>query len=141
MPASGPKETMSKEELTQREQASRKHGAYAMAAHGEKAMDTNQRSRLEELKETVQDRPGVIALMQERAANAVMLVEVLTSYVAKEHKQGTPLDKIPSLRALPAFMNTAQRALRDLLSVIPEDEGALDAARVLEAVKNGQIDE
>ena len=34
------------------------------------------------------------------------------SYVSTEHKAGVPLDDIPLLRALPAFWNSAGRALK-----------------------------
>lgn len=138
MSASGKLENMSQKELQQRQQAARSHGAYAFRDRGDQALDQPQRSRLEELKEQVQERDGVLQLLQERAANAVMVVEVITSHVAREVKLGVPLSDIPILRALPAFMNTAQRALRDLLTVMPDDPDVLDAQAVLEKIKGGQ---
>ena len=140
MPASGTKEEMSQEELHQRQDAPRKHGAYAFRARGEEALDKPQRSRLQELKDQVQVREGVLELMQERAANAVMICELITSQIAKELKQGVQLTEIPTMRSLPAFMNTAQRALKDLVSVMPDDRDTLDALNVLEAVKDGHKD-
>jgi hypothetical protein len=136
MPASGSKEAMSEAEIDQRQQAARSHGAYAFRDRGDQALEQPQRSRLEELKAQVQEREGVLELMQDRAANAVMIVEVITSHIAKEVKLGIPLSNIPILRALPAFMNTAQRALRDLLSVIPDDQDVLEIGeRIAKAVE------
>jgi len=54
-------------EIEQREQAARTHGAYAFQKRGEAALERPARSRLEELKEQVRDRDGVLTLMQERA--------------------------------------------------------------------------
>jgi hypothetical protein len=136
MPASGSKDVMSDAEMEQRQQAARSHGAYAFRDRGEQALEQPQRSRLEELKEQVQERDGVLQLLQERAANAVMVVEVITSHVAREVKLGVQLSDIPVLRALPAFMNTAQRALKDLIDLMPEDKDVMDIgeriARVVE---------
>jgi hypothetical protein len=140
MPASGTKEKMSQEELHQRQEAHRKHGAFAFRDRGEEALEKPQRSRLQELKDQVQDREGVLELMQERAANAVMMCELMTSHIAKEFKQGVKLTEISTIRSLPAFMNTAQRALKDLVSVMPDDRDTLDALNVLEAVKDGHKD-
>ena len=113
-------------EIEQRQIASKTHGAYAFERRGEAALNQTGRSRLQELKDQVQDRQGVLGLMQDRAANAVMMVELLTSYIAKEHKAGKPLSRIGALGRLPAFMNTAQRALKDLLVVLPDDKQILD---------------
>jgi len=129
-----------KEELQQRQQAARKHGAYAFQARGAVALDQPQRSRLQELKEQVQDRDGVLELMQERAANSVMVTELIFSHVAREVKQGKPLAQITILRALPAFMNTAQRALKDLIREMPEGEGVSDVDTVLQAVRRDKED-
>ena len=140
MPASKT-EGLTDSEIDQRQQAAKSHGAYAFERRGEIALNQTGRSRLQELKDQVQDRQGVLALMQERAANAVMMVELITSYIAKEHKTGKPLSHIKPLGSLPAFMNTAQRALKDLITYMPENENALDAVRVLEDLKgNGQED-
>ena len=78
--------------------------------------------------------------MQERAATAIMMCELMTSHIAKELKQGVKLTEISTIRSLPAFMNTAQRALKDLVSVMPDDRDTLDALNVLEAVKDGHKD-
>lgn len=140
MPASGNIDVMSEAEIKQRQQATRKHGAYAFQARGEAALDQPQRSRLQELKEQVKDRDGVLELMQERAANSVMVTELVMSHVAREVKQGKALAQIKILRALPAFMNTAQRALKDLIREMPEGEGISDVDTVLQAVRRGKED-
>ena len=126
-------------EIEQRQQAARKHGAYAFRERGESALNPPQRSRLQELKDQVREREGVLDLLQERAASAVMMVELITSYVAEEHEAGKPLSRIKTLRCLPAFMNTAQRALKDLIGLMPEGDDTLDAVKVLEDLKgNGK---
>ena len=129
---------MTDEAIEQRQDAPRKHGAYSLERRGDAALDTTGRSRLEELKETVQEREGVLVLMKERAATAVMMVEMMTAYAAKKHREGVPLDRIPTLKSLPAFMNSAQRALKDLLAHMPDDKDVLDAQIVLDAVIDGQ---
>jgi hypothetical protein len=105
-----------------------KHGAFSFRARGEKALEPAERSRLQELKETVHTRDGALSLMQERAANAIMLVEILTAYAAKEHAAGTPIENIKVLGYLPAYMNTCQRMLKDLLQHMPKDDslGVID---------------
>ena len=91
-------------EIEQRRDAARTHGAYAFRDRGEQALEQPQRSRLEELKEQVRERTGVLQLMQERAANAVMMTELVTSYIAREVKMGVPLSQIGAVRSLPAFL-------------------------------------
>ena len=119
------------EEITQRQEAARTHGAYAFRDRGEQALEQPQRSRLEELKEQVQERAGVLTLMQERAANAVMMAELVTSYIAREVKSGIPLSQINAVRVLPAFMNTANRALAQLYAMLPDDKDVLDVGEMI----------
>jgi len=117
----------SEAEIEQRQQAPIKHGAYAFRDRGEQALDQPGRSRLVELEEAVQTREGALDLLRERAANAVMLTELLTSYVSQQVKGGLPLADIPVLRALPAFYNTALRSLHDLLIYSPDDSTPANA--------------
>jgi hypothetical protein len=98
-----------------------KHGAYSFRAHGESALSESGRSRLAELREQVQDRTGLLALMEEKAADAVLLFEIVQSYVAGQVKQGVPLGEIPALNRLPAFANSMQRALANLWAIMPND--------------------
>jgi len=104
------------------QQASVTHGGYAFQARGAAALDQPRRSRLEELKEAVQTREGALDLMRERAANAVMMTELITAYASRQIKAGLPISDIPIIRALPAFYNTAQRALHDLMLFLPNDD-------------------
>jgi hypothetical protein len=115
------KKTLTEADRRQKQQASRTHGLYAVRDRGEAAMTNPQRSRLQEIKEQLESAEGIRQMMQERTANAILLVELATSYVADEHKAGIPLDEIKVLKALPAFMNTAHRQIRDLLDVMPAD--------------------
>lgn len=99
----------------------KKHGVYAFRDHGEAALDKPQRSRFVELQEQVKSRSGVLALMQEQAANTVLMCEIVTSFVAEEHRAGVPLTEISILNKLASFQNSSQRSLRDLLAVMPKD--------------------
>jgi hypothetical protein len=143
MPASGKKEVMSEAEIEQRRQAGMKkatHGAYAFRDRGEAALEAGGRTRLSELREIVKDRDGVLHLMQEKAADAVMIFEIVQSHVAGEAKSGRPLDRIPVLKSLPAFMNSMQRALSALIALMPREGDRLDADVILKAVKEGKND-
>src|SRR5687768_2036147 len=97
------KKKLSDDELRQRKEAARKHGAYSVMRHGEQALDEQGISYLAEIREKVQTREGVLLLMQERAATAVLVADMVTSFVTEEAKAGIPLEEINSLRALPAF--------------------------------------
>lgn len=97
------------------------HGARSFKAHGEQALRPASRSRLMELREAVQDRPGVLALMQEKCADSVLLFELIQSYIASQVRAGHSVADIPSVRVLPAYMNSMQRALVQLLAAMPKD--------------------
>ena len=119
----------------QRQEASKKHGVYSVRDRGQEAMTTPQRSRLQEIKEQLETRQGVKDMMQERTSHAVLLVELASAYVAGLHRAGVPLDEIPLLKALPAFMNTAHRQIRDLLDVMPAEMGEnAELARIREVL-------
>ncbi len=142
MPASGPKETMSEEELTQRQEAAKKHGAYAYQARGTPALEPNKRGRLAELAELASERAGLISLLQERVTRSIMMCEIIESYIVQEKQSGRSLADIPILGKLPAYQNSAQRAIASLISLLPKsNEDALDAKNILEVVKRGQKDE
>ena len=134
MPASGNKDQMSQEELHQRAQASRKHGAYSTKMTPERA------HQLAELEDALATRPGVVAIQNEQTAKAVAVLNVAMSYAIQQHKDGKPLERIPIFKMLPAFMNSAQRALKQLHEMLPDDRDILDASNVLEAVKDGHKD-
>ena len=124
-----------------RRKAARKHGVDAFKAHGESALEKPQRSRLQELKDSVQSREGTINLMRDNAANAMMVTELVLSHISKKVKQGYELESIAGFSRLPGFMNTAQRALRDLVTLYPDDPDILDARDVLKSMKHGQEDD
>lgn len=118
---------MAKEGAPEGNKNAKKHGAYAFLRHGEKALVPRERSRRAELREIVQDRQGVLALMQEKAADSVLLFEIVQSYVAHEQHEGRPLGSIAVLRSLPAFMNSMQRALKALIDLMPEERANANA--------------
>ncbi len=125
-------------EIEQRRNAAKKHGMYGFQSRGEAALKKPARSRLIELRGQVQDRSGVLDLISENAVKAVMLVELLTSYIYDQKTSGVQLDEIPALRILPGFMNSAQRALKDLISLMPSDGDAIDADKILAEIKKRQ---
>ncbi|MDP1715986.1 MAG: hypothetical protein Q8L41_14695 [Anaerolineales bacterium] len=112
--------SLTDQELEQRKQAARTHGAFAIMAHGEKALTEEQKPLLVELREKVQDREGVLELSRDLAAKSVLIAEILTSYIIEEAKAGVPLEEIAALNKLPAFYNSAQRALKNLLDETPK---------------------
>ena len=118
----------------QRAQASRKHGAYSTKMTPEKA------GQLAELEDALSTRPGVVAIQNEQTAKAVAVLNVAMSYAIQQHKDGKPLERIPIFKVLPAFMNSAQRALRQLHDMLPDDRDILDATSVLDAVKDEHKD-
>jgi hypothetical protein len=128
----------SEEEIEQRRNAAKKHGAYAFRDRGEQALEPTGRTRLAELREQVQDHDGLLSLMQEKAADSVLLFELLQSYVAEEVKNGAPLGEIAALNKLPAFFNSMQRALTGLIALMPasKDEAmTLELDRIRAAVE------
>jgi len=114
------------------------HGVYSFRDHGEQALDVTGRGRFAELSELVQTKPGVLGMLQERCVQAVLMCEILESYVVTQKDSGKALVDIPILKQLPAFQNSAQRCINTLLQHMKEDPNALDAAKVLEAVKRGK---
>jgi len=114
--------------FTENNQAALKHGIYRFRDNGSKALDQPDRSRLQEIESQLQSREGVKSMLQERAANSVLLVELATSYIAEQHRAGIPLDEIAVFRALPGFMNSCHRQVKDLLDVIPDESKVLDLA-------------
>jgi hypothetical protein len=118
-----------------------KHGAYAFRDHGEQALEPSGRTRLAELREIVQDKQGLLELMQEKAADSVLLFEIVQSYVAREVKNGVPLAEIPALKTLPAFANTMQRSLANLWAIMPGDGAGTKAELIhIQEVVNAHKD-
>lgn len=126
MPASGNRDSMSQDELQQRQEANRRHGVYAVQSRGESALRPKQAGRRGELQEILRDKEGIRDVMRERAASAVLIVEIAEGYVAKEAQSGKALDQIPLMKQLAAFQNSAQRALSALYAALPDEERVLD---------------
>jgi hypothetical protein len=113
------------------------HGAFAFQRHGEQALRPEGRTRLMELRDQVKERESLLILLQEKAADATLLFELVQSHVAHEVKMGTPLAEIPAIKILPAFFNSMQRALTTLIGMMPKDRGPLDEGKILEELKHG----
>ena len=136
MPASGKKgEGMSDAELEQRSEATLKHGVYSKKITPEKA------SQLAELEDQLSTRPGVVAIQNEQAAKAVQMLNVAISYAVAQHQEGKPLDRIPVFKMLPAFMNSAQRALKQLHEMLPDESQMLDEGVLLMELRREDADE
>jgi len=105
------------------------HGAYHYRDQGEKALTAEGRSRRMELLEQIRSKPGVVELVRERAADAILLCELCISYAAQKNKEGIPLDKIAILSEIHKFQNSAYRALQLVLQVTEHD---LESANTVE---------
>ena len=137
MPASGKLGKMSQIELQQRRKASRTHGIYALRDRGEEAMTPSQRGAYAELQAQLSTRAGTIEALRDAAANTIMLAQVAQSYCVKQHQAGVPLGDIPLLRALPAFWNSAGRAIKSYLDTLPDEQEVLDLGEMIaQAVKD-----
>jgi hypothetical protein len=132
MPASGNKEVMSQNELQQRQQAARKHGAFSKRMTPEKA------AQLAELEDQLSTRPGLIEVQRDQTAKSVQIVNAIMGYVVQKYKSGIPLERINTLNRLPAYMNTAQRSLKQLYDMLPDSEDVLDAAAILKELQSEQ---
>jgi hypothetical protein len=128
-------------EIAQSRLAARKHGVYAMRDRGAEAMTAAQRSQYAELQEQLETRQGVIKVLREAAAQTVILAQVAQSYCVKRHKSGMPLGEIALLRALPAFWNSAGRALKVYLDILPDDREVLELSEHIKAAIGDGEDE
>lgn len=124
-------------ELAQRQNAARKHGIEAFEARGEDALEVVQRSRLVELRESAQTRDGVIDMLKERTARAVLIAEMAESWVQQEIEKGVKFDEIGLLKRLGTYQETARRALMALFSALPDHSKTMDITDFMKGgVKN-----
>lgn len=126
--------------LQQRQLAARKHGVYAFRARGEEALTEQGRSRLLELRDTVQTRPGVVELLKDQTVNMVLLSELVTEYVSEQARDGRPLEEIKLLNRLPHFMTGALQSIKALLAELPDEPG--DSAELIriQTILDGEHD-
>ena len=125
---------LSDAEINQRQDAPVKHGAFA------KTMTPQKASRLAELQDQLSTRPGLLEVQKDMTAKAVEIANAMMGFVVQKHNAGIALDKIPTVNNLPRYMNAAQRALRQLHDMLPDDRDILNATSVLNAVKDGRKD-
>lgn len=111
----------------QREQAARKHGAYAV-----KQMEPAQRGRLVEITELTQDREGLVTLLRERAARAILIAEMTEAWIEKQAAAGVGWDKMTMLDRITTFQNSARLAINALLAVAPEERKNKDITEFLQ---------
>lgn len=129
MPQPGYKQTMTDDALRQRQEAPLKHGVYSKKITPEKA------AKMAELESQLSTRPGVVNAMIDQAAKAIQVANVAAGYVAAKHNEGIPLDRIPLAKSLPAFFNTANRALGQLFSMLPDESQMLDESTILQELR------
>jgi hypothetical protein len=103
-------------------QAAKKHGAYAIHERGKAAMTGEQLSAHAVIMQQLADRQGAIDALREHTANTLLITKIVEGYISSKTKAGCPLENIPILKILPAFMNTATRAVALLLLYTDEDE-------------------
>jgi hypothetical protein len=128
-------------EIEQRRKAARKHGVDAIRRRGQAAMTPGQRGHYTELQEQLSTREGAVDALRDAAVNTIMLAQVAQSYCVEQHQGGKPLDQIPLLRSLPAFWNSAGRALKVYLETLPDDKEVLDLAEHIKQAMGGDGDE
>ena len=121
---------LTEKEINQRQIAARKHGAYAFMARGSNALDVSGRSRLAELAELVESRQGVIGLLQERVVNAVLMCELIEGYLVTEDDNEKTIIDNAALKVLPAYMNSANRAIQALMKELPGDSAPANAEMI-----------
>jgi uncharacterized protein YjcR len=108
-----------------------KHGAYAFRDHGPDSLSTEKRGKYAELQEQLSTRPGAFEALKEQATQTMLLALIAQSYVVEQKQAGKSLDDIALLRALPAFWNCANRALKTYLDVLPKDDKRLDLGEAI----------
>jgi hypothetical protein len=113
-----------------------KHRAQAIMRRGKDALSLAQAAQLSEVSKQLQDRPGVEAAIRQQAALSLVLVNIVATYVETTAADGVPVDEIPVLRALPAFINTSSRLLKQLRAMLPNvaDEQLAELERIREVV-------
>ncbi len=113
-------------------QAAKKHGAYGVQERGKAAMTDEQLSAHAVIMKQLSDRPGVIEAIRDHAASTLLITKVVEGYISSRIKTGSSLDDIPVLKILPAFMNTATRAVALLLEYTDEEEASKFLAGYIE---------
>jgi hypothetical protein len=104
-----------------------KHGVYRVRDHGPGALEPEQRGKYAELQDQLITRQGSIDVLREQATQTMLLAQIAQSYVVSEYKAGKSLDDIALLRSLPGFWNSANRALKTYLDVLPKDGAPMSA--------------
>jgi len=101
-------------------------------------MTPTQRSHRAELIEQFETRQGVVTALRHQAVDTLILAQIAQSYCVSQHQQGKSLDKIPLLRNLPAFWNSAGRAMKNYLDTLPKDADRMDITDLLKG-EDGKV--
>ena len=117
--------------IAQRQDAPLKHGVYRVRDNGPSALTTEQQGEYASLSIQLSTRQGAIDALKEQATQAMLLAQIAQSYVVTQHEAGKSLDDIALLRALPAFWNSANRALKTYLDVLPKENRRMDITDIL----------
>jgi hypothetical protein len=115
--------TNSEATLEQRQKAARVHGVYAVRERGADALEPHQRGIYAELDEQLSTRKGTIEALKDAAINTIVLAQIAQSYCIDQFQQGKSLDNIALLGKLPAFWNSAGRAIRAYLDTHSRRKG------------------
>ena len=117
--------------IAQRANANLKHGVYRLRDSGPGSLDAEKRGKYVELQDQLSSRQGVIETLREQACQTMLLAEIAQSYIVEQKQAGKSLDDIALLRSLPAFWNSANRALKTYFDVLPDDEKRLDLGEAI----------
>ena len=119
-------------EIKYQELSSRKHGIRAVEDRGDVAMEPAQRGRLAEITELTGDREGLVTLLRERAARAILIAEMTEAWIEKQAREGVGWDKMTMLDRITTFQNGARLAINALLAVAPEERSNKDITEFLQ---------
>ena len=108
-----------------------KHGVFAFERRGEAALSTEQRGKYAELQDQLATRRGAMEALREQATQTMLLALIAQSYVVEQKQAGKSLDDIALLRSLPAFWNSANRALKTYLDIMPKEENRLNLGETI----------
>ena len=113
------------------------HGAYALLERGTSALTLDQAAQMAEIAHQLHDSHGVEAAIRQQAALALVLSRIVAEHIESEAAAGTPLDEIPVLRTMPAFLNTSGRLLAQLRDILPKvgDARSAELERIRAAVE------
>lgn len=116
------------------------HRVYEFRDRGPVALEPAKRASLAALEERLHTRTGVVESMVQQVSKAVVMMDIAIDHIQLEREAGKSLNDIPLAKALPAFNNSAVRALRTLYDILPDGTGVISAEEVLSSYRRVDSD-